>query len=318
MSTKNELAETVVVERTLNAPVARVWKALTDVEEMRRWYFDLKEFKPEVGFEFEFVFEHEGMTYHHLCKITAVEPAKKIAYTWRYKGYEGDSLVTFELSTSDTPRIAQSADSGKTRLKLTHEGLETFPTLPPFARENFNQGWTSIASELQKFLEVPADMKEFVISRTFDAPRNVVWKAWTERDQLMQWFGPKGFTMSAAKLDFRPGGMFHYCLRSADGKEMWGKFVYREIVAPERIVLVNSFSDEKGSLTRHPASPTWPSEMLTTATFTEEKGKTTVTVRWIPINPTDDERKTFDGARDGMRQGWTGTFDQLADYLAKG
>ena len=147
--------------------------------------------------------------------------------------------------------------------------------------------------------------------------RATKFKAWTDREQLMQWFGPKGFTMTTAKLDFRPGGTFHYCLRSSDGKEMWGKFVYREIVAPERIVLVNSFSDEKGNLTRHPSSPTWPMEMLTTTTFTEEKGKTTVTVRWIPLNPTPEEQKTFDDAFDGMRQGWTGTFDQLAAYLGK-
>ena len=307
MATKQNLAEAIIIERTFNAPLARVWKTLTDVEEMRRWYFDLEEFKPEVGFEFEFMFEHEGMKYHHLCRVTEVIPQKKLSYTWRYKGHEGDSLVTFELF----------AEGEKTRLKLTHEGLETFPKLPAFARENFKQGWTSIASELQQFLEKDAGEKEFVISRAFDAPRDKVWKAWTDREQLMQWFGPKGFTMTTAKLDFRPGGTFHYCLRSSDGKEMWGKFVYREIVAPERIVLVNSFSDEKGNLTRHPSSPTWPMEMLTTTTFTEEKGKTTVTVRWIPLNPTDDERKTFEGARDGMRQGWTGTFDHLSDYLAK-
>src|SRR5439155_11999487 len=97
MTTKNELAEAVVFERTFNAPVAKVWRALTDVEEMRQWYFDLKEFRPEVGFEFEFTVEHEGMTYHHLCKITEAIPQKKIAYTWRYKGEPGNSLVTFEL-----------------------------------------------------------------------------------------------------------------------------------------------------------------------------------------------------------------------------
>ena len=307
MATKRNLTDAVVIERTFNAPVARVWKALTDVEEMRRWYFDLKEFKPEVGFEFEFTVEHEGMKYHHLCQITEVIPQKKIAYSWRYKGHEGNSLVTFELFAEDN----------KTRLKLTHEGLDSFPKTPAFARENFKQGWTSITAELQKFLEERASEKEFVISRTFDAPASVVWKAWTDREQLMQWFGPKGFVMSAAKLDFRPGGTFHYCLRSAGGKEMWGKFVYREIVAPERIVLVNSFSDEKGNLTRHPNSPSWPLEMLTTTTFAEEKGKTTVTVRWIPLNPTEEERKTFDAARDGMREGWTGTLDKLAEYLEK-
>ena len=307
MTTKNDLAEMVMIERTFNAPVARVWRALTDVEQMRQWYFDLKDFKPAVGFEFEFAFEHEGVKYHHICKVTEAVPQKKIAYTWRYDGYEGDSLVTFELFP----------EGNKTRLKLTHQGLETFPDLPSFARENFNQGWTSITGELQQFVEAQAGDREFVISRTFDAPRDLVWKAWTERERLMQWFGPKGFTMPIAKLDFRPGGSLHYCLRSPDGKEMWGKFVYREIVPPERIVLVNSFSDKDGNLTRHPLSASWPLEMLTTTTFAEEKGRTTVTIRLVPLNATEEERKTFDTSHDGMRQGWTGTFDQLTEYLAK-
>ena len=144
MTTKNHLAEAVVIERTFNAPIARVWKALTDVEDMRRWYFDLKEFKPEVGFEFDFSVEHQGMNYHHLCKVTEEIPQKKIAYTWRYKGESGDSLVTFELS----------ADGNKTKLRLTHEGLETFPKTPAYARKKFEAGWTEIiGSELKQFVE---------------------------------------------------------------------------------------------------------------------------------------------------------------------
>ena len=160
-------------------------------------------------------------------------------------------------------------------------------------------------------------VKPFVISRALGAPREKVWKAWTERDRLLQWFGPRGFKMTTAKLDLRPGGTFHYCLRTPDGKEMWGKFVYREISAPERIVLVNSFSDEKGGLTRHPMSPTWPLEMLSTTTLTEQNSKTKLTIEWSPLNPTEEERQTFDGAHDGMKQGWSGTMDQLAEYLAK-
>jgi uncharacterized protein YndB with AHSA1/START domain len=163
----------------------------------------------------------------------------------------------------------------------------------------------------------PAATDQFTTSRTFDAPRAVVWAAWTQRDQLMQWFGPKGFTMPAATLDFRPGGTFHYGLRSPDGKSLWGKFVYREIVAPERIILVNSFSDEHGGLTRHPFSETWPMELLSTTTLAEHSGKTTVTLQWAPLNPTEAERKTFDAGHDSMRMGWAGTFDQLAEYLAK-
>ena len=144
MATKSDVTEAVVIERTFNAAVARVWEALTNADEMRVWYFDLKEFKPEVGFEFEFTVEHEGTRYHHLCKITEVIPQKKIAYTWRYAGEEGDSLVTFELFP----------EGDKTRLKLAHEGLETFPKLPAYARTNFEKGWTEIiGSSLKQYVE---------------------------------------------------------------------------------------------------------------------------------------------------------------------
>jgi len=143
MNEKTELTGAVVIERIFNAPIARVWQALTDVDQMRAWYFDLKEFKPEPGFEFEFVVEHEGTNYHHLCKVTEVVAPKKLAYTWRYKGEPGDSLVTFELFP----------DGNKTNLRLTHEGLESFPKTPAYARKNFEMGWTSIATELEQFLE---------------------------------------------------------------------------------------------------------------------------------------------------------------------
>src|SRR5205807_6125946 len=134
MTAQNHVTDAVVVERTLNAPVAKVWKALTDVDQMRQWYFDLKEFRSEVGFQFEFVVEHEGARYHHLCKITEIVPQKKIAYTWRYKGKPGDSLVTFELFP----------EGGKTRLKVTHTGIETFPKTPAYAWTKFEAGWTAI------------------------------------------------------------------------------------------------------------------------------------------------------------------------------
>jgi len=111
---------------------------------MRQWYFDLKEFKPQVGFEFEFVVEHEGTNYHHLCRVTEVIPQQKIAYTWRYKDQPGESLVTFELF----------GEGDNTRVKLTHTGIETFPKTPAFARKNFEAGWTAIiGSELKQFVE---------------------------------------------------------------------------------------------------------------------------------------------------------------------
>jgi uncharacterized protein YndB with AHSA1/START domain len=159
--------------------------------------------------------------------------------------------------------------------------------------------------------------REFVVTREFSAPRDQVWQAWTEADRLQHWFGPKGVTILAAKMDFRPGGIFHYCMLSPDGNKVWGRFAYREIVAPERLVWVNSFANEAGELARPPFSEAWPSEMLTTLTLTERDGKTTVTLRWVPIDATEEERKIFDSNHDSMNQGWSGTMEQLNEYLAK-
>lgn len=158
--------------------------------------------------------------------------------------------------------------------------------------------------------------RELVISRVFDAPRNLVWQVWTDPEHLKRWFGPKGFTMSACSLDLRPGGVFHYGMKSPDGHEMWGKWIFKEIMPPEKLVVVASFSDAKRGVTRHPASTTWPLETLSTTTFTEHAGKTTLTLRWAPYNATDEERKTFDSSHAGMTQGWDGTMSQLEAYLA--
>jgi uncharacterized protein YndB with AHSA1/START domain len=159
---------------------------------------------------------------------------------------------------------------------------------------------------------------EFSIMRVFDAPREQVWKAFTESDRLMHWWGPKGFKMQVAKLDLRPGGSFHYGMRGPNGQDMWGKFVYREIVAPERLVWVNSFSDEAGNVARHPMAAGWPLEMLNSMRLTEQDGNTTLTLVSNPINATEEERNTFQAGHKSMQGGFTGTFDQLAEYLAKG
>lgn len=159
--------------------------------------------------------------------------------------------------------------------------------------------------------------KDFVISRILHAPRDLVWKVFTDPERMRQWWGPKGFKVIASKMDLRPGGTYHYGLEAPDGKPMWGKFVYREITPPERMVFISSFSDEAGGVTRHPMAPNWPLEMLSTFTFEElEGGKTKFTVRWTAHNASEDERKVFDSSFDSMNQGWGGTMEQLAAYLA--
>lgn len=158
---------------------------------------------------------------------------------------------------------------------------------------------------------------EFIVSRVFDAPRDLVWKAWTEPERMAKWWGPKGFIMGVTKFDLRPGGVFHYGMKSPDGFEMWGKLVYREITPPERIGFVVSFSDQNCGTTRHPMSATWPLEVLNLVTFTEQEGMTLVTIKGSPINATEEEIKTFLGGYESMQKGFAGTFDQLAEYLAK-
>jgi uncharacterized protein YndB with AHSA1/START domain len=159
--------------------------------------------------------------------------------------------------------------------------------------------------------------KEFTVSRTFDAPREKVFAAWTTDDGLRQWFGPKGFTMLSCTLDLRPGGLFHYGMRSPNGQEMWGRWVFREIAPPERLVFVASFSDEQGGVTRHPFAPDFPLETLSTVDLAADGGRTTLTLCGVPINATEAERRMFEAAHDKMGGGWAGTLDQLAAYLAK-
>jgi uncharacterized protein YndB with AHSA1/START domain len=134
-----------VIERTYKASIEKVWKAISNREQMKQWYFDLAAFEPKVGFEFSFYGGTPEKSYLHLCQVMEVVPGKKLSYSWRYDGFPGNSLVTFEL-------FKEGSD---TRLRLTHEGLETFPQdNPDFAPQSFAAGWTEITgSMLKEFVE---------------------------------------------------------------------------------------------------------------------------------------------------------------------
>jgi uncharacterized protein YndB with AHSA1/START domain len=292
----------IVIERVLDAPAETVWKAITELDQMRQWYFaQLESFAPEVGFQTQFNVHHDGKNFPHIWKVTDVVPGRKIAYSWKYGGFPGESLVTFELF----------AEGKKTRLKLTHAGLETFQpeSHPDLARKNFVAGWTSLAAKLQQFVESSDDA--LVIVRIVDASRELVWKAWTEPEHLMRWWAPKGCTTPFCKVDLRPGGKFHYCMRLPEGRDIWGMGVYREIVAPARLVYADSFADAQGNPVppaHYGMSASHPAESLVTVTFEEHAGKTRVTLRHA-IAVAVEERK-------GAEQGWGEMLDRLAETLA--
>ncbi len=158
---------------------------------------------------------------------------------------------------------------------------------------------------------------EFVVERRFDVPRERVWATWTEAGRLRQWFTPRGFTMAACTLDLRPGGVFHYCQRTPQGQEIWGRWEFREIAAPERLTVVQSFADERGAIARNPFTADWPLKLWSTMTFTAAAAGTLATIRWAPIDPTDAERAAFAAGHASMQAGWAGTLDQLDAYLAR-
>jgi len=166
--------------------------------------------------------------------------------------------------------------------------------------------------------EAQTQSKAFVLSRVFDAPRDLLWQCFTDPERMKQWWGPKGAKILKAKMDLRPGGSYHYGMQTPDGTVMWGKFVYRKIDLQDRIELINSFSDEAGGLTRHPFAPNWPLELLSVFTFENAPGgKAQFTIHWSPLNATAEEQKTFDAGHASMTQGWGGTMDQLAAYLTQ-
>jgi len=155
-----------------------------------------------------------------------------------------------------------------------------------------------------------ATEKPLVITRIFDAPRESVWKAWSDPELMKLWWGPKGFTSPVCSIDFRVGGVYLYCMRSPDGKDYWSTGVYREIVKPELIVCTDSFSDEKGNVvpaTHYGMSPNFPLEMLVTVTFEEYADKTKFTLHHFGIPSGADQNMA--------RQGWSESFDKLAEVL---
>lgn len=152
------------------------------------------------------------------------------------------------------------------------------------------------------------------LTRVLDAPRELVWAAFTQAEHLAQWWGAPGCACRVLALDLRPGGAFHYAMQMP-GVESFGKFVYRAIEAPTRLAYVISFADEAGNIVRNPFSATWPLELLCENRFADEGGKTRLSMASAPFNASDEERATFEAGRAGLKQGTTGSLDQLSKYL---
>lgn len=158
----------------------------------------------------------------------------------------------------------------------------------------------------------------FSISRDLNAPRALVFAVQTEPKHLAKWWSPEGFKTIHAAMDFRAGGTYHYGLEGPNGVQMWGLQKFLEIVPNEKIVLIQSFSNQDGDLTRHPLSPDWPLELLSTTTFEEiSRAKTRITISWRPHNSDEAGNRAFDAGRASMTGGFGGVFTKLEAYLSE-
>ena len=309
----------IVISRLFNAPRELVWKAWTDPEHVVKWWgprgftttIETMEFR--VGGAWKHVMRGpDGTNYPNKSIFKEIVPNERIVFSHGGGREDGTAPGANFVATW----TFEEEDGGKTRLT----GRMLFPSKE--AREIVAREYGAVEGgrqTLERLSEYLPEMvtEPFLITREFDAPPALVWKAWTERERFAQWFGPKGIKMSLRTFDMRPGGMCHYSLTTPDGKEFWGKAVYREIVPPTRIVWINSFSDADAGYARHPfTKDKWPLELLTTITFAAKGARTEVTVRWIPYESDEEERRAFDAARGSMSTGWGGTFEQLTGYLA--
>lgn len=156
----------------------------------------------------------------------------------------------------------------------------------------------------------------FELSRTLPAKPRAVWRAWTDEEALLRWWGPKGFPPTHCDLDLREGGRFHYGLQVPDGDVMWGCWDIEGIEPGRLLTFLSCFSDPSGGgPTRHPWEPDWPLWLHTAIRFSEVDDGTELDVTWIPVDATAAEVLRFARGHEDCRAGWTGTLDQLADYL---
>ena len=304
-------ARSIVTSRLFDAPRELVWDVWTDPHHVSQWWgphgftTTTSEMNLRPGGVWRFVMHGpDGVDYKNRVVFREVVRPERLAYA--HGGEEEYDDIQFEVT------VTFDDEGGKTRVTLH----SVFPTAE--ARDFVVREHGAIEGAKQTLERLGAQLSTMlVIERTFDAPRDLVWAAWTEREHLLQWWGPKGFEVFSCTQDLRPGGIMHYGLRNDGGMTMWGRWVYREVTPPERLVFVSSFSNEEGGMTRSFFSDDWPLETLTTVRFAENDGKTTITMYGIPINAPESEHRLFESYHPSMQGGWGGTFDQLAEYLKR-
>jgi len=158
---------------------------------------------------------------------------------------------------------------------------------------------------------------EFVIQRELNANAETLWKMFTTPDLMAKWYGPKEVRTGHCDLNFKRGGHYHFSMIAADQSESWGKVYYVDIVKNTRLIYINTFSNAKGEITRHPMVPIMPAELLTIINFIPvSDGKTNIEIKWNPINASIEEVNFFNQTHESFKMGWSGSLDRLEELLS--
>lgn len=339
---KNDAAEraarSMIITRVLSAPPEKAFEAWTKPEALARWFgpngfsitTHIHDFR--VGGVWRFVMHGpDGKDYQNRIIYDEISRPERLVY--RHGEPDGDPRRDFQTTITFKP-LGQ-----RTEITLAAEFESAAARDFVMKEANAIEGGQQTLARLDAYLTAPAKPEEpkmpakaaaklpkaaktakstvapFIISRTYNAPRAAVVKAWTDEKELMKWWGPKGGKMLSAKMDLRPGGTFHYSMQSIDFK-MWGKWIIKEVDLPNKLVWLNCFSDPRGATVSLAMMPDFPKELHTTVTFTEKDGKTTVKVVSDPSDCSEAEQKAFDSIRESMNEGWGGSLDVLGVVLA--
>lgn len=315
----------LVVSRVVDAPREIVFRACTEALHVGRWWgpfgftTTIHEHRVAPGGTWRFTMHGpDGTDYPNVIHYREVQAPARLAFA-HGSGLPGDPDFDVEMTFT--------SEAGGTRVSLcqTHESEARAAEIARYALAGGEETMTRLqgyvasmreraSAEVLEGATPGTDADDFVVLRAFQAPREAMFRALTEPAQLERWFGPAGMGLRVVASELRPGGWMRYAMKPGPA-EMYGRFVYRLVLAPEKLGYVVSFTDAEGAPTRHPASATWPLEVLAIVTLTELRGRTLLCARSFPIHASDDERRTFREGHAGMAKGFAGTYDQLDAHL---
>lgn len=310
MAARNKPNE-IYITRIYDAPLKMVWDAWTDPKKVAMWWgprgFTLTTHSKDLktGGHWNYTMHGpDGTNYENKTKYLEVEKYSRLVYD---HGANDHQPPLFRVT------VNFSEVEGKTKMEMSM-ALATPEAANETRKFIKKAGGDSTWDRLAEYLS-PND--RFVINRSFEAPIDLMFEVWTDPKHISQWLAPTGFTMKSNSAEMKPGGTLFYSMTGPGGLTMHGKINYKEIERPHRLVYTQIFCDENQKISRHPMAPTWPETMLTTVTFNEEGPTTTrVTINWeVYGDASAEERATFNKAKDGMSQGWGGSFEKLEAYL---